>query len=265
MLGERLCQIGFTKKESNIYLELLKIGPQAVSVIAKRVGLNRSSTYSILKSLIKKGVLSYHKNNRVQYFSANDPNCLIGYVDRKCQTYDYYRNEILNIVPKFRDLKGNFTFKAPVISYFEGIEGVKHVMHDALTANEEFLSFIPLDKWLSFGLKDFLLEYKDFKMMNNKIKLKVIVPDNNDVKIFFNENYSDFPELTEILYLKDFFGSDIFENQVNVYNDKVAIIQLESGKEYAVIIQSKDIHLMHRMFFELCWKKDKDELKMKKE
>lgn len=259
MLEESLCQIGFTRKESIIYLELLKIGPQAVSVIAKRAGLNRSSAYSILKSLVKKGVLSYHNNNKVQYFSSNDPNCLIGYVDRKCQTYDYYRNEILNIVPKFRDLKGSLTFKSPVISYFEGIEGAKHVMHDALTADGEFLSFIPLEKWLSFGLKDFLLEYKNFRTINKRVKLKTIVPDEVNVKKFFNENYSDFPELTEVLYLRSFFADGVFENQINLYNDKVAIIQLEKGKEYAVIIQSKDIYLMHKALFDLCWKKYQEE------
>ena len=57
-MKEALKNIGFNNLEADIYLELIKIGPQVASVLAKRLGLNRSSIYAILRSLVMKGVFS---------------------------------------------------------------------------------------------------------------------------------------------------------------------------------------------------------------
>jgi len=46
----------------------------------------------------------------------------------------------------------------------------------------------------------------------------------------------------------------MFDNEMNIYNDKVALIHLDKGKEYGVIIESKEIADMHRMIFDMAWK-----------
>ncbi|MFA7685667.1 MAG: helix-turn-helix domain-containing protein, partial [Candidatus Gracilibacteria bacterium] len=193
MLDNSLCQIGFTKGETRIYLELSRIGSQAVSVIAKKIGLNRTTVYSILKSLEKKGVVSSFRNNGIKYFSANDPNSLIGYMDRKCQTFDYYRSELLTLIPQFRDICGQYSFSPPLVSYFDGVEGVRYVMHDTLIADGSYCAFLSLHKFLDYGFENLLI--------NKKVKLRAIVPDTKEVRTFFKKNYSNNPELTEILYV----------------------------------------------------------------
>lgn len=222
-------------------------------MIAKRLGLNRTTTYSILKSLEKKGVVSSFRSNGMKYFSANDPNCLIGYVDRKCQTFDYYKTELLTLIPKFRDVRGEYSFAPPLVSYFEGIEGVKHVMYDSLNAKRDYCAFLSLHKFLSQGMKEFLLEYKNLRIINKKVKLRAIAPDTKEVRAFFDENYSTFPEMTEILYVCDPALIKMFENQVSIYNDKVSIIHVDKGEEYGVIIEGKGIADMQRAIFELAW------------
>ncbi|MFA6918112.1 MAG: helix-turn-helix domain-containing protein [Candidatus Gracilibacteria bacterium] len=253
MLNNSLCQIGFTKLESGVYLELSKIGSQAVSVIAKRLGLNRTTTYSILKSLGKKGVVSSFRSNGMKYFSANDPNCLIGYVDRKCQTFDYYKSELMTLIPKFRNMRGEYNFSPPLVSYFEGIEGVKHVMYDALNAKTNYCAFLSLHKFLDYGLKDFLIKYKDLRIIDKKVKLRAMVPDTEEVRAFFNENYSEFPDMTEILYVNNPGLIKMFENQLSIYDSCVSMIHLENGEEYGVIIESKEIAAMQMAIFELAW------------
>jgi len=89
MLEEKLSKIGFNKKETKVYLELLKIGPQPVSIIAKRLFYNRTSTYSILRGLEKKGVVSNYKNYNLKIFVASDPNALIAYLDSQSKTFEY--------------------------------------------------------------------------------------------------------------------------------------------------------------------------------
>jgi sugar-specific transcriptional regulator TrmB len=253
MLDNSLCQIGFTKSEAKVYLELSRIGSQAVSVVAKKIGLNRTTTYSILKSLEKKGVVSSFRNNGIKYFSANDPNSLIGYVDRKCQTFGYYRSELLTLIPSFRSICGQYSFSPPLVSYFDGVEGVKHVMYDALNADGSYCAFLSLHRFLDYGFEDFLIHYKNSRIINKKVKLRAIVPDTPKVRAFFNKNYSKTSDLTEILYVKNPGLIRMFRNQVNIYNNKISIIHLEKGEEYGVIIESKEVADMQRVIFELAW------------
>ena len=254
MLEEKLLQIGLNQSESKIYLELLRIGPQAVSVLAKRVSHNRTSTYSILRTLESKGLIGSYTNSNGKIFLANDPNSLVALIDRQCRTFDYYRNDILAVMPKFRELTAGLDLKKPVISYFDGLEGVKHVMYDALNAQGNFYAYIAFEKWFNSGMQDFLVEYKDTRVMSKRVPLKAIVPDTPAVRAFFKTYYDPSDSMTEFLYLRSDENWDIFENEMNIYDNKVAIVHLEPGEEYGVVIESKAIAGMQRKIFEMAWK-----------
>lgn len=252
---QRLLEIGLNEGEAKVYLELLSIGTQLASILSKRIGLPRSTVYSNLKSLEKKGMVSFIIKKRVKFYSANDPNCLIGYIDGQCKTFDYYRNEMLSLIPKFRSIMKTYDLKKPMVSYFEGIAGVKHVMFDALTGKGDFYAYLCLHKWFHSGLKDFLLSYKDFRIFNKKVPLRAIVPDTLEVRKFFEENYSHHPKgMTQILYVNSRQNLQIFENEMNIYDNKVAILHLDRGNEYGVVIESKEIYLMQKRIFEMAWR-----------
>jgi len=251
MLQDKLLQIGLSDNEAKIYLSLLKLGPQAVSIIAKKNHLNRTTTYSILQSLEKKGIVSFYRNGSMKYFVANDPNSLVGFIDRKCQEFDYYRDEILSSVSDFRQLGGNYEFDKPVVTYFDGLEGVKNVMMDSLNVEKCFRAYIPLHKWLESGKKDFIIEFKNFRIIDKKVPLKAIVPDTEEVRAFFKSYYKKDDGLTDILYVKDKSQWNMFEDQMTIYNDKVAILHLDAGEEYAIVIESEQVASMHKMIFDM--------------
>jgi len=253
MIEGKLTEMGLSRSEAKIYLGLLALGHQPVSVISKRVGLNRTTTYSILKTLSKKGLVAFYNKSCITYFVANDPNCLISFIDGKCRTYDYFRTELLSLVPKCRELMNEYSFAKPVVTYHDGIEGVKHVMYDALSAKGNFFAYLCLHKWFKSGLKDFLIEYKNFRIATKQVPLSAIVPDTPEVRAFFGENYDEDNHLTKIKYLKDSRHHQLFDNEMNIYDDKVAIIHLEKGQEFGVIIQSKEIANMQKCIFQLAW------------
>ena len=254
VLDEKLELMGFTKNESRIYLELLQIGPQAVSVVAKRLKFNRTTTYSILKSLQLKGIVASFKNGKVSFFVANDPNSLIGYMDQKCKTFDYYRTELLGLIPKIRDLAKDYDFKKPVVSYFDGLEGVKYVMYDALKKKEDCYAFTCLHKWFDYGHKDFLLEYKKVRISDKKVNLKLVTPDTKEIRAYFKDNYNaEEKKYTDVIYLPGGENMDMLANEMNIYDHRVAIMHLEPGDEYAVIIESKEIATMQKSIFEVVW------------
>ncbi len=254
MLDYHLSQIGFTENEARLYIELLRIGSQPVSVLAKRTRFNRSSTYSILKSLEGKGVVSSFSKRGVKYFSANDPNSLISYLDGKTRTLDYYRSELLNAIPKFRSLCNVFDFKRPVVSYFDGPDGVKHVMYDSLRAENYFYAYLCVDKWLEAGMKDFLIDYRESRINKRKIPMKGVSADTPKVKKFFEKDKNTGRNgMTEILYVEPKIFGEMFKNEMNIYDDKVAIMHLERGNEYGVLIENAEIAFMHKTIFEMVW------------
>ena len=178
MFYEKLIEIGFPDGEARIYLELLKIGPQAVSTIAKRLSLNRSTVYSLIRSLESKGIISSCKNGKMKFYASNDPNCLVGYLDRKCKIFDYYRKEILTVIPEYREIIRSYEFLKPVVSYFEGKEAVNQILDEAISFSGEMYLFVRdkdgkiiLKKGLKPGLQGFsyiITVYKDkISILNN--------------------------------------------------------------------------------------------------
>ncbi|MBI2634703.1 hypothetical protein HYW82_03495 [Candidatus Peregrinibacteria bacterium] len=251
-MEENMLKIGFSKSEVLVYMALLRMGMLPASTLSKGVSLNRSSAYAILRGLVKKGIVSSRRHNGIQYFSANDPNLLIGYVDTRSRILEYHRTELLMAIPKLRSMIGKYDFKKPMVSYFEGIDGVKNVMGNSLIGSKDyFYVYLPLEKWFLAGLKNFFLDYGIVKMKNRK-QLRAVVPDTRNARLFFKENYPR--GRSDILYVKDQSAWGIFDDCMTIYDDKVAILHLDKGEEYGVLIESKEIAALHRHIFEATWK-----------
>lgn len=254
MLLAKLVQIGFNVTEAKIYLELLRIGPQGVSVLAGRIGLNRCTIYSTLRTLEKKGIVSSYRNGGVKFFAPNDPSSLVAYLDRQCRTFDYYKTDLLTVLPEFRTLTDVKNFRKPVLSYFDGIEGVRHVMHDVLSADKgDVLAYLCGDEWFEEDVKNFLLYYRDLRVEQKKLFLKAMASDTAVLRTFFGKHYAFEEPMTEILYVGKDIAPDIFRDEMMIYGDKVAIVHLDRGSEYGVVIESKEIASMQRSVFEMAW------------
>lgn len=250
MLKEFLCQIGLTSNESDVYIELLRIGSQPVSVVSSRLGVNRSSSYSILESLLAKGMVCVHLKNNVRHYSPCDPNVLLGFIDQKCRTFDYYRSQVKNLIPKFRGIDSIPLLSKPSVSYYDGIDGVKSVMFDALSSRGVFRSYFSIDSWFKCGLGDFISNYTLKRVARRSVPHRAIVPDSPFVHSFCADHYSVGDLFTEFLFVNpDTFG-DVFDTEMNIYDDSVSILSLVPGKEYAIVIESKEIAQMQRLLFD---------------
>ena len=58
MLEKYLQDIGLNEKESKVYLALLAVDNSSVLDLSKKTELNRSTTYVVLETLAKKGLVS---------------------------------------------------------------------------------------------------------------------------------------------------------------------------------------------------------------
>src|SRR5579863_3090049 len=99
-----LKQLGFSEKETNVYLTLLKNGPSSVRTLALSSGINRGTTYDILKSLKENGLVSYYHKATKQFFVAEDPSALNTTLEHRIDNLEEVRSHLTQAIPELKSL-----------------------------------------------------------------------------------------------------------------------------------------------------------------
>ena len=236
-LHDVLIGIGLTPKESMVYLAALELGDAPASDIAIRAKLNRVSTYDILEKLLHKGFISTYQDKRMKRFVATDPDLIRADFQKKYA-------DLREAVPTLRRLHGKTSH--PRVIYFEGLEGVKRVYADTLTAKTEILNYAD-----SKSIRDFWPEY-DNDYVSQRVKkgiyLRGISPRDEYGENVVAKNEENLREI-RLVEPSEFS----FANEINIYNDKVSIISFGKDEIVGMIMQGKEIADTQRAIFMLAW------------
>lgn len=135
-----LRELGLTHKEVLIYITLLKLGPQAASVISRKTHIARSSTFFHLDHLIQKGFVKREARANLQYFCAIPPDHLRHLLIRKRQRAEDHLEAFEGLLPQLKGLCPQFSTESKV-SYFEGVEGICKMI-DLVSMKDEPSYFI---------------------------------------------------------------------------------------------------------------------------
>lgn len=231
-----LKNIGLTDKEAKVYLACLKKGTAVVSDIAQGANINRVTAYDILEKLKARGLVSYFSKRKVKYFSALNPEIVVEQFEKKT-------NDLRSVLPQFKRISGETSH--PRIRYFEGLEGIKAIYTDTLTSKSEILNYSNSKEirkiWPTYD-KD----YVD-KRSQKKIHLRGICPKDKEGEVVKSEDKKYFREMC--LVPTDQFP---FTNEINIYEDKVAIISFKN-ELIGMIIESIEISNSQRAIFNMCW------------
>src|SRR3989344_7830213 len=104
MIVENLRQFGLNEKEISVYLSLISLGPSPVRLVAKHSGVNRGTTYDILKGLMDQGLVSYYKQygqeDKKQYFVAEPPQKLLDAIENKKRGLETVAEQIAKSLPE---------------------------------------------------------------------------------------------------------------------------------------------------------------------
>jgi len=231
-----LTNLGLTEKESKVYLAVIESGTGPVSEIAQLAGINRVTAYDILEKLKRKGLVSYFTKKKVKFFSGTSPEVVI-------ETFEQKTKKLKEVLPKLKKL-GKHS-RHPRITYFEGIEGIKHVYAETLKSKTEILNFSNSaeirKKWPNYNK-----EYVE-KRAKKKIFLRGLSPKDQAGEIVEAENEKYY---REILLIDD--KKFTFSNEINIYDDKVAIITFKQDLS-AMVIESQEIADSQRTIFNMTW------------
>jgi len=238
-----LKQLGFSEKETQVYLALLNLGPAPVRQIAQKAQINRGTTYDILKSLIKRGLVSYYHQDRHQYFLAEDPDKLKDYLEDRRKELDAVKQQMENVIPEMKSIY-NKAGQKPVARYYEGTRAIKTILQDVLkimNEAEEKEYYV----YSSSDVRAYL--YKDFpNFAKERVRLSI------KVKAIAIGSGGALWGLDERRWLSKKEGSPTY---IIIYDKKVALISLSPDKvPHGVIIEDKNIFATQKIIFESLWK-----------
>ena len=220
-----------------MYLASLELGPAPASEISKKSKLNRVTTYDILEGLMKEGLMSAQTIKKVRTFTATEPDVL------RQEVRKHYL-DFKEALPELRRIQGKTSL--PHIRYYEGLDAVKKIYADTLTSKTEILNYAD-----SKLIREFWPNYdKDYvrKRVDQKIYLRGIAPLDEYGKKVAHQNEKMYREIRLVRA-----GPYSFANEINVYDDKVAIVSFSKNTVMGMIIENEEIANTQRAIFMMAW------------
>lgn len=253
MYKDILTQISLSGNEAIVYEYLLKNGESPAGEIIKKTPLKRGVVYNALVDLVKKGLASEKKKNKIAYFSPSHPEKLREYAENKENEIKKAKTSLeANLPAIISDF--NLVSERPGIRYYEGLEGIKKVLNDTLVNNtqKEIFTFSDVAEYVKY-LKKWNVEYYAPKRRELSILEKVIIPDKKEA-IEYMKDYIKNPEsdkLTEILFLDHKLYP--MQTEVNIYENKISFVTFSEKTHIGVIIENKEICQSLKSIFNFCW------------
>jgi sugar-specific transcriptional regulator TrmB len=240
-----LKKLGLSDKEIKVFLVLLEQGASSVRGLAEISGLNRGTTYDILKNLQEQGLVSFFHKEAKQNFVAEDPEKLIKLSQEKEKQAQEVTEKLREFIPELKTLqeKGG---EGPVAKLYEGKKGIKFILEDILSSfldSEEKVYYVYSVEGVREDVYSAFPDYNK-KRIKNKIVVKTISLSEGggtyglDERKWFKVEKKASMEMTYIL----------------IYGNKCAFIARDSrGAPVGVIIENKMIYETQRIIFLQLW------------
>lgn len=123
MFEKYLKDIGLSDKETAIYITLLSFDKALIPEISQKAKVKRPTTYVILDSLMKKGLVSEVSVGKKTFYMAEPPEKLDMFVDRQINLLEENKKSLDIIIPQLKSIQREQGEK-PMVQFFEGKEGV---------------------------------------------------------------------------------------------------------------------------------------------
>jgi sugar-specific transcriptional regulator TrmB len=238
-----LKNFGLKDKDIAVYLSLVELGPSPVRLIASKSGVNRGTTYDILKSLIALGLVSYYQKESHQYFVAESPDKLLGAIEDKSRELEKVRTQIEESLPALKSLFEKQGGK-PVMKLFEGNTGLKQILQDVLSVMD-----LAKDKtyyvYSSASLRKSVYESMP-EFSKKRIKAGI------EVKTIALGEGGQLVGMDERKWLKT--AQNPKATYEIIYGGKIAHISLDhADNAVGIVIENPDIYETQKLIFEFNW------------
>lgn len=240
-----LQKLGLSDSEITVYLRMVA-GAQSARDLTKTTKMKRPTIYYALNSLEKRGLVSKSGKEGDSTFKLAPFERLIAIAKEKEDEAVLLTEQIGELLPSLSSSLSQGIEK-PEVSFFEGIDAVKHVVMDVMYAKSHKVDLIVPEKTFFWGFgEDFIRKY-----IEERKSRKIATRNLWEVEIKakdFKQYYSNFSS-TRLLpkVMKDKFKTTIF-----LFDDKTLYVSsLENC--YAILVTSKEHNDTLSALFEGLW------------
>jgi len=248
MYEQFLIQAGLTKDQASIYQILMQGGLTPARVISQKTGLKRGLAYKVLDQLIELGLAEKRENiGKIALFSPGHPSVLKKIIEQRVQEMKNAETSVDSVMNKMVS-DFNLISGKPNVQFYEGLEGVKNVLGDSLSAESEIYSYADIEsieKYIHGVNEDYVKKRDKFG-----VRKKAILLDTPFAREFLKDYHR---ETTDLRLIKH--DSPPFHTVMQVYDNKVSYITLSEKEMIGVIIEDPYIFEMHKYLFEFSWGK----------
>jgi len=226
-------QLGLNPKSATVYDTLLQRGPLPAQLIAQETKLKRPTVYVLLEELKKAGLVAERKVGKKTAFAPEHPGSLRQVAEKQLQESEKIVNwldrELPELSSEFERMQAR-----PGIQVFEGKEGLKRVFQDIYgPGKNEVYGAVTVERVDS---------------VFPKTLAKNLIPQRIKHRILAKSFIGDTPSGREI-HKKDekqYRKSMLLDTEkyplpaeIDVYNDKVAMLSFERGEFVGLLIQNE--------------------------
>lgn len=223
---DKLRELGFSEKESAVYMTLLSVGSAVASDIARRAGIKRSTAYVILESLAERGLVSAVDRRGIRVYHAAPAEQLVQYMKNMASRYEGFADTAKELLPALKASRRLENASAPKVRFFEGQKAIRSVYEDTLASLEEIRVHA-----------NFAHAMRDGKGVAAKgkqdIKIQKIVLDTPDARRRIAPDKEGLRKI--LLNSREHGGSS---SEMNIYDDRVVFIS--PSENFALIAESKE-------------------------
>jgi|CXWL01.1.fsa_nt_gi predicted transcriptional regulator len=241
-----LQQLGFSEKESSLYLANLEHGLLTAGQLAKKTGINRSTSYHLLYNLQQKNLVKTVFVNGLQLFKAEPPQTLLEELEEQEITLQQKKQLIQQTLPAFQDLHTDSTSEEGIV-FYSGKEAVEK-MYQGLdwTSRKFFGVFSPgrLDKlfgeesyWGTYSLDILKQQYADALITKTAGTSRF-------KRVIHNLEAPTTPRL---------LGNEELATDLMIFPDQVVMVDLKDHPT-AVVLKNKLLLQSYQHLFKELWK-----------
>jgi len=235
---------GLEDKQARVYLAALELGGATVTQIARKAKVQRVNTYYVLDQLMHQGLISSSQRQTGAVYMATSPKNFVKRAEVNLE-------QLHNALPQFLAIENSNSHR-PVITFYEGKEGMIQVLDDMIHTMEklpveqrEILEYLSVES-ATESINDAQMNFMA-QRIKKKIRLRWILPNTPMAQVYVEtaqESYRDIrlvpPERFPL------------NTEMNIYGNKINMLA-EKGAEGGVIIEHPELAQTQREIFELAW------------
>jgi sugar-specific transcriptional regulator TrmB len=237
-------QLGLESDEMRVYQSLLELENASIRKVAEHCGINRGTTYDILKILVQKGLVSTVKSGQRERYTAESPEKIFTLLQDKRKELWQAQELAKELVPEMLARSAQPQGK-PLVRYYEDDDGVVAILKDVL----QTCRILERPEYVAYSsrpLRQYL--YRKFPQFTERR-----VEEGIEVRVIAVGEGGDKAPHAERKWLAE-PADGTMSSYMIVYGNKVAHISIsENLTPYGVVIEDSGVASMQRILFENIW------------